>query len=120
MNYTPDLVRQTTDERSPSKCPAIRQPDTSAKLGQAPPLRAAARSQAGSGFRSYPAAATALHRRLDAVLLGVKPIRGQAAIRMLQRDDEDRDPRLQQADVARGRGQHRHVGSNAVFGLAAL
>ena len=62
----------------------------------------------------------ALHRRLDAVLLCVEPGGRQFAILMLQRDDEHRDTGLQEADIARAIGQHRHVRANGVFGFGAL
>jgi hypothetical protein len=39
---------------------------------------------------------------------------------MLQRDDDHRDAGLQEADIARAIGQHRHVRANGVFGFGAL
>ena len=39
---------------------------------------------------------------------------------MLERDDEHRGAGIQEADIARAIGQHRHLRANGVFGFSAL
>src|SRR5207248_7019254 len=60
------------------------------------------------------------HRRLDPVLLGRDAGRGQAAVRLLQRADEDEGAGLQQAWIAGDEGDDRHVGRHDHLGFAVL